>query len=320
VEPTARAALALGGGGARGYAHIGVIQVLAERGVEIVAVAGTSMGAVIGALHATGKLDAYTEWVTELNELDVVRMLDVSITAPGMIRADKVFARMRELIGDARIEDLPIPFTAVATDLLARKAVWFQQGPVEAAVRASVAIPGVFTPLMMNGRVLVDGGLMEPVPVAPTAAAPADVIVAVNLGGERSGVSADAPARETADARPVDEWIERFRRRASSLMDRDIVASVVRRLEAVTPGRDRGDDPGREPYPVGLSRFDVMNQSLEVMQSLVTRYRLAGAPPDVLVTVPKDACRTLDFHRARDMIALGRELAVDALDDAGVGS
>jgi NTE family protein len=316
-----RCALALGAGGARGYAHIGVIEVLEERDIEIVNVAGSSMGALVGGLYAAGKLDAYTDWVTTLSHLDVLRLLDVSLTDPGMIRAEKVFARMRDLLDGVKIEDLPIPFTAVATDLLARKPIWFQRGPVETAVRASIAMPGVFTPLMLNGRVLVDGGLMDPVPVAPTASAHADVTIAVDLGGDRVVSHADAPARETAEERPIEEWTERFRRGAANLFDLDLARALLSRMGGTpTPEHDGGqnvpsaEDEEPEAWPAGLGRFDVMNQSLEAMQRMLTRYRLAGDRPDVLITVPKDACRTLDFHRASDMIALGRELTFAALD------
>ncbi len=317
MEHPVRAALALGSGGARGYAHIGVIEVLEERGVEIVTIAGSSMGALIGGLYAAGKLDGYTEWVRGLTQFDVLRLLDVSLTAPGMIRAEKIFARVHELLDGALIEDLPVPFTAVATDLLARKAVWFQRGPVDAAVRASVAMPGVFTPVMLNGRVLVDGGLMDPVPIGPTASARADVTIAIDLGGERSGSPEGSPARETAEARPVEEWGDRFRRGASNLLDRDVIRTLLSRFGGASATDDDDanavDDP-LDALPAGLGRFDVMNQSLEAMQSVLTRYRMAGNPPDVLVTVPKDACRSLDFHRASDMIEIGRELTVAALD------
>jgi NTE family protein len=211
-----------------------------------------------------------------------------------------------------------VPFTAVATDLLARKAVWFQRGPVEAAVRASIAMPGMFTPVMLNGRLLVDGGMIDPVPVAATASARAAVTIAIDLGGERTGAQEASPARETAEERPVEEWADRFRRGASHLLDRDLVRSLLSRFgsRADTDDASQASDELLETLPAGLSRFDVMNQSLEAMQSVLTRYRLAGDPPDVLVTIPKDACRTLDFHRAADMIALGRDLTTDALDRA----
>ena len=324
MEGRTRAALALGGGGARGYAHIGAIDVLEERGIEIVSVAGTSMGALVGGLFAAGKLDGYTEWVRNLTQFDVLRLLDVSLSAPGVIRAEKIFARVRELVGGAVIEDLPVPFTAVATDLFAQRAVWFQRGPLEVAVRASIAIPGVFTPVMLNGRLLVDGGLMDPLPIAPTASARADVTIAVDLGGERIGSTDVAPVRESAEDRPIDEWLERFRRGASHLLDRELIRSVASRFGGSANSAPVADESAPsagdavEALPAGLSKFDVMNQSLETMQSVLTRYRLAGNPPDVLVTIPRDACRTLDFHRAADMIQLGRTLTVEALDRANL--
>lgn len=320
-----RVALALGSGGARGYAHIGAIQVLEERGFEIVNVAGSSMGAIVGGLYAAGKLDAYTDWATSLSQLDVIRMLDVSLSSPGVLRAEKMFDRVRELLGGSRIEDLPVPFTAVATDLLARKPVWFQEGPVEVAVRASFAIPGLFAPMMLNGRLLVDGGVMDPVPIAPITSARADVTIAIDLGGERGGPYEGAPTRESAEERPFDEWIERFRRSASWLLDRDAIRSLTSRFGSDGGSNEDTDPPAPggapvEELPEGMSKFDLMNQSLDAMQSVLTRYRLAGNPPDILVTVPKDACRTLEVHRAAEMIALGRELIAAALDASDLAS
>ncbi len=330
MERPLKVALALGGGGARGYAHIGAIQVLNERGVEIVTIAGSSMGALVGGLLAAGKLDDYTAWVVGMSQFDVLRMLDLSLSAPGAIRAGKVFARVRELLGDALIEDFPIPFTAVATDLLARREVWFQRGPADIAIRASIAIPGVFTPVLLNGRMLVDGGVMDPIPIAPTASVQADVTIAVSLGGERRGIPDAVPVRESAEDSPAEEWAERFRRGAASLLDRDLVRSWISRFGSGATGNEesRGidmtagieapfDDPDHSTY-ANLGRFDVMNQSLEAMQSVLTRYCLAAHPPDVMVTVPKDACRTVDFHRAREMIELGRALTTETLDASGI--
>jgi NTE family protein len=321
TEPSPpRVSLALGSGGARGYAHIGAIQVLQERGFEIAVVAGSSMGALVGGLHAAGRLEEYTEWALTLNQLDVLRLLDVSLASAGAIRAERMFSRIRDLLGDVLIEDLPVPFTAVATDLVGRREVWFQRGPLDIAIRASIALPGIFTPVMLNGRVLVDGGLMDPVPVAPTAAVPTDVTVAVSLGGERRRGGPDGQTTpETAEPRPVDEWLERFRRGASQVLEKDLAQSLMARFGA-REGAEVPEVPEAEALPAGLGRFDVMNQSLEAMQSVLTGYRLAGFPPDVLVTVPKDACRTLDFHRAESMIALGRELTTRALDQADLGA
>ncbi len=337
AEPR-RVALALGSGGARGYAHIGVIQVVEERGFEIASIAGSSMGAVVGGLRAADKLDAYTTWVRGLRQRDVVRLLDLSLSAPGAIRAEKVVARVRELLDGALIEDLPIPFTAVATDLFARKEVWFQRGPVDTAIRASIAIPGVITPVMLNGRLLADGGVTNPVPIAPTSSSRADVTIGVSLAGESRGPNGGAPVQETAEARPMEEWADRFRAGASQLLDRDVVRSLRGRFGGA-PGPvpiaevdtvDGVEEVDVEPrhgdaaevfgaLPPGMGKFDMMYHSLDAMQSVLIRYRLAGYPPDVLVTVPRDACRSLDFHRANEMIELGRTLTEQALDRAGVG-
>jgi NTE family protein len=314
-------ALALGSGGARGYAHIGAIQVLVERGYEVVSVAGTSMGALVGGLHAAGRLEDYTEWVTALSQRDVLRLLDPSIKAPGAIRADKILSRVSELLGGVRIEDLPVSYTAVATDLLARKEVWFQEGPLDVAIRASIALPSIITPVMLNGRLLADGGLMNPLPIAPTAAANADLTVGVTLSGDADGLVGRPPARESAEARPIEEWVERFRRTAAQVLDRDLVRLVAGRLaggRSTTPGSasEEAEEEVFGTLPPGLRTLDVMELSLDAMQSLVARYRLAGYPPDLLVTVPKNACRTLDFHKAGEMVALGRELTGAALDQA----
>lgn len=317
-------ALALGSGGARGYAHIGVIQVLEERGYSIVGVAGSSMGALIGGLYAAGKLDEFTEWATTLKARDVVRLLDVSMSAPGAIHAEKVLGRVREILGETHIEDMRIPFTAVATDLAAGRSVWFQHGPVDAAIRASIAIPGVITPLVLNGRVLVDGGILDPLPVAPTLSIRADLTIGVSLGAEAR--ENRTPARVGTEPRPVDEWVGRFKRGTAQFLDRETVKSVVSRFggHATDTGLDEvsvdavslavaGVDVGPDVAPK-IGRFEIMGRSLEVVQSALARHQLAVYPPDVLIQVPRKSARSLDFARATEMIAIGRALTEAALD------
>jgi NTE family protein len=321
-------ALALGSGGARGYAHIGVIQVLEARGCEIVAVSGTSMGALVGGLHAAGRLPAYTDWVTGLTGRDVLRLLDPSVRAPGAIRGERILARVADLLDGALIEDLPVPFTAVATDLLARKEVWFQRGPVADAVRASISLPSIFPPVMLNGRLLVDGGLMNPLPLDPMTSAQADLTIAVSLAGDPMAQPGRSLAVESAERRPMEEWLERFRRSTAQVLDRDQRRALTRRLGRGTPAHT--DEPAERPHhespahqrhaetlPPSLGTFDVMELSFDAMQTLVTRYRLASQPPDLVVSVPKNSCRTLDFHKATTMIELGRRLTEEALDRAG---
>ncbi len=172
---------------ARGYAHIGVINELHERGYEIVGVAGSSMGALVGGLHAAGKLDEFAHWAGSLTQRAVLRLLDPSLTSPGVLRAEKILDAVRDILGDVTIESLPIPYTSVATDLIAGKSVWLQRGPLDHAIRASIAIPGIFTPHVLDGRLLADGGILDPLPMAPLSAVNADLTIAVGLSGAIGG-------------------------------------------------------------------------------------------------------------------------------------
>ena len=312
------AAVVLGSGGARGYAHIGALQVILERGFEIVAIAGSSMGALVGGVHAAGCLDEYAAWVTGLRQLDVLRLVDLSLSAGGAIRGEKVFAIVREMVGDMQIQDLPIAFTAVATDLLAHREVWFQEGSLSNAIRASIAIPSLFTPVVSGDQLLVDGALMNPVPILPTLSANADITIAVHLSGEVRRHSPTRPSgplttpvlEDDSDGGPVDA--PGLRQRAARFFDWEAVRAMLSRDE---PG-ERSPPPGVDIADVG--RLDIVNLAYEVMQATLTSYKLAGYPPDVLVAIPKASARTFEFHRAPELIELGRERTEQALTDAGL--
>lgn len=352
-------ALVLGSGGARGYAHIGVIEVLREQGYKIVAISGASMGALIGGMYSAGKLQAYKDWVTGLDQFQLLRLLDFSLGSPGAIRGQKVFGVVQEMLGETRIEDLEIPFTAVATDLLAHQEVWFQEGLLHQAVRASTAIPSVITPVMLHGRVLVDGGLLNPLPIIPTVASYADMIMAVNLSGtdkryanlppleewaslERQKEQAAAgesthdqkvDAGDEADA-SSDEWLEKLKQRASRWFEWDSGSSgdsggrgraqasseeqalaEAQKRHARERGNSNDDARSVSLQELGLGKFDVMNLAIETMQDSLTRYKIAGYPPDILINFPKHVCRSFDYHRAPELIQLGRMLAEDALEE-----
>lgn len=344
-------ALTLGSGGARGYAHIGAIEVLQERGYNIVAISGCSMGALIGGMYAAGKMKDYKDWVTGLGQFDVLKLLDVTFTSVGAIRGDKVFSIVRDILGDTRIEDLPIAYTAVATDLLAHKEIWFQEGPLDRAIRASIAIPSVVTPLVLDGRVLVDGALLNPLPIIPTISAHADLIMAVNLSGED-----ELPRRipdaaftvnedETSD---MDEWVDAIRDKASRWFDWDALKSLTsrkidggespeekisremakkahekekkaRRDEAARVEQEhraskKDDHETIDWDKLGIGKFDVMNLTIETMQSALVQYKIAGYPPDLLINIPKNASRSYDYHKAPELIQLGRQRMAAALD------
>ena len=316
-----RVALALGSGGARGYAHIGVINELHERGHEIVGIAGSSMGALVGGLEAAGKLDEYALWASSLTQRAVLRLLDPSIAAAGVLRAEKILEAVREILGEVTIEELPIPFTSVATDLITGRSVWMQRGAVDDAIRASIAIPGVITPHVLDGRLLADGGILDPIPMAPIAAVSADATIAVSLGGDDPEAQ-----RGEREARPTNDWLNRMWRSTSSLLD----TKTARSLLDTPTGRsvlgrfvDADDASDGEavvevpsvPVVPRLGGFEVMNRTIDIAQAALARHTLAAYPPDLLIEVPRMVCRSLDFHRAEEVIEIGQELASVALNN-----
>jgi NTE family protein len=312
-----RVALCLGSGGARGYAHIGVINELRERGHEIVGISGSSMGALVGGLEAAGKLDEYAAWASSLTQRAVLRLLDPSLTSAGVLRAEKILDAVREIIGEVAIEDLDVPFTAVTTDLIAGTSVWLQRGPVDAAIRASIAIPGVIKPHVLDGRLLADGGILDPLPMAPLAAVNADLKIAVSLGGDDPTQKNQHP-----EPGPTTEILNRMWRSttalldtttARTLLDTPAARTVLSRFANDGVEMDDHDDHTESSVP-RLSGFEVMNRSIDVAQAALMRHTLAAYPPDLLIEVPRSAARSLEFHRADEVIDIGQELAAAALD------
>lgn len=308
-----KVALALGSGGARGYAHIGVIRELEARGYEIVAVSGTSMGALVGGLYCTGAMEEYADWVCSLDYLGVLKLLDVTWEKAGAIRGERVMQAMRDLMGDVNIQDLAIPFTAVAADLHRQKEMWFQAGPLDVAIRASISMPGVFTPVMIKQSVLVDGGILNPVPVSPLQSAnDADLVIAVNVTSDVGTATLEEQLPDYFESKPIEEkkdrpaqkLVEDIRQRAQGLVDRVAWWDDV-----------QDDDKSTAEYRArNWGKFDMIMQSFDVTQASLARYKLAGSPPDLQIDVNKQTISTFDFHRAEPTIELGRRLAKQALD------
>ena len=322
-----RVALALGSGGARGYAHIGVVEALRERGYDIVGIAGSSMGALVGGLQAAGRIDEFANWAKSLTQRTILRLLDPSISAAGVLRAEKILVAVRDILGPVTIEQLSIPYTAVATDLLTGKSVWFQRGPLDEAIRASIAIPGVIAPHEIEGRLLADGGILDPLPMAPLAAVKADLTIAVSLNGS------EAIASRAEEPSVTVEWLNRMVRNTSALLDTTAVRSLLDRptARAVLSRFGSEDADGEQPDGIPdsadnandiraptevpkLGSFEVMNRTIDIAQSALARHTLAAYPPDLLIEVPRSTCRSLEFHRAAEVIAAGRALAEQALD------
>ena len=281
AQPTT-VSLVLGIGGARGLAHIGVIQWLTENGYDIRSIAGSSMGALVGGIYAAGKLEVYAGWVSELERMQVLRLLDPAFGRSGLFKGERLMGVLRKLIGDFDIENLPISFTAVATDLESGEEVWLREGKLFDAIRASIATPLVFTPFRYGGRMLLDGGLVNPVPIAPTLNDKTELTVAVNLNGP---IEPRPPSLKRA---PIPEG-STYRRRIHAFIE------SLRYSKAKTPAV-----PARGILDIALA-------SMEAMQSTVTRLRLAAYSPDVMVEIPRNACGLLEFWRAEELIALGRE-------------
>jgi NTE family protein len=277
-------ALALGAGGAKGLAHIGAIEEIEAQGFEIVAIAGTSMGALIGGVYAMGKLDVYRDWVSTLAKFDVFRMLDWTFSGGGLIKGERIIGTLRELIGDICIQELPISYTAVATDLDREREVWLTRGSLFDAIRASIAIPTVFRPHVIDGRRLLDGALLNPLPVAPLIRDPADYLFAVSMDGPTEA----APTEPQAD--PADEH---RRHRVAEFFDRMM---------------PHGEDKPREP-----GAWELLNQSMDLMQANLSRLRLAAYEPDLLIQLPRNVSTAYEFYRARELIERGRLQARKAL-------
>jgi NTE family protein len=276
--------LVLGSGGARGYAHIGVIEELLAHGYEIKSISGSSMGALIGALYACGKLQVYKEWVLGLDLLDVAKLIDFSFTGTGIIQGNKVFHVIEEIIGDIMIEDLPISFTAVATDLIKQKEVWIQEGRLIDAIRASIAIPTVFTPKKIRERYLIDGGVTNPMPIAPTVSDDTEITIAVNLSAKAAkDYKLHIPKREREKVNGMQEIFFEMAEKAEQLFAREKKSTFEQ-----------------------MDMFDIMGRTIDIMQNTVLDCKMAGYSPDITIGIPNDACGFYEFNKAFEVIELGR--------------
>ncbi len=297
IEPRPSLALALGGGAARGFAHIGVLRTLAAKGIKPDISVGTSIGAVAGGCYAGDALDTFEDWARHLTVRGVLGYLDVSLSGSGLIGGNRLAQRLEAALGNITIEELPLRFAAIATEVRTGHEIWLTHGRLVEALRASYALPGIFPPVRIGGRWLVDGALVNPVPVSAARALGARVVVAVNLNADQFG----------------------------------------RSITVVSHGSDKEDEKEVEPPPPaphGLGRFfsaeralkrqflggagrpglsTVMVDAFNVMQDRITRSRLAGDPPDVSINPRLAGVGWFDFHRADDAIRLGAEATERAI-------
>ena len=270
-------------------AHIGVIKWLEESGYAIQSI----VGALIGGIYAAGKLDAYTGWVRAITKTDVLKLLDITFGRAGLVKGDKIINTLKGLVGDQLIEDLPVSFTAVASDIVNEREVWINKGPLFDAIRASISLPLFFTPFERNGVTLLDGGILNPVPIAPTFYDETDIKIAVNLGG------------------PVDKTLvasaKKIKEKAAPTDIKAKISQFVDSIHVAKPNADSGT----------LGMLDIPDQSFDAMQAAIARQKLAAYPPDITLELPRNLCGTLEFDRADEMIAAGYEVAKEKLADSG---
>ena len=281
-------ALVLGSGGARGTAHIGVIRELEKHGYEISSISGTSMGALVGGIYASGNLDVYETWLCSLSKMEMFNLVDFTLSAKGIIKADKVLKEIQKYIPDQKIEDLPIKFTAVATDLKRREEVVITEGSLFEAIRASISIPFVVTPVLKNETLFVDGGVLNPVPTNRVFRHDGDILIAVN-------VNAHIPNSEaTSDNRDWDQ------------------------LEQLASGKLRGFQkklaklvPTYKKESIGY--FHLIGDTSSLMLSQISKLTLELNPPDLLIEISRQSCGTFDFYKATEVIELGKKVTKESL-------
>jgi NTE family protein len=288
VKP--RIGIALGSGSARGWAHVGVLRALERAGIQADVVCGTSIGALVGAAYAAGKLEALDTWVRGLTWQSVMSLMDFRMASGGLIRGARLVEFFRSRFSDQGIEHLPKAFACVATELTSGREIWLQRGPVIDAVRASVALPGLLTPVVHEERLLVDGGLVNPVPVSLCRALGADLVIGVDLNWDLVGRRNQVPEEVKTEGGPADTGM----------------------LDAIFAKFRMPRELG--PAVQNPSMLDVLTTSLNIMQVRITQSRLAGEPADVMIRPRLSGIAAMDFHRGAVAAAEGERAAGAAIE------
>jgi len=283
-----KAALVLSSGGARGTAHIGVIRELINHGYEISSISGTSMGALVGGVYASGKLDEYESWLCSLSKMDVFNLVDFTLSMHGIIKADRVLKVMQKFIPDQKIEDLPIKFTAVATDLKKGKEVVINEGSLFEAIRASISIPLVIIPVQKNDTLFVDGGVLNPVPVNRVFRRPDDILIAVN-------VNAQIPYQKPTVDDPEWGYFDQLTSGKLSVFQKELAKLV----------------PVNKKENTGY--FNLISKTTGLMLSQISMLTLEMTPPDLLIEISRHSCGVFDFYKAAELIEMGKKATMESL-------
>ncbi len=289
--------IALGSGAAKGWAHIGVLNELANMGINPDKVAGCSIGSVVGAAYAQNKLPELAEWVRSFSSWDVLGLMDLSWRKGGLIGGEKVFDVMQQHIGKLNIEEMNLPFAAVATDLYSGQEIWFQQGRLRHAVRASCSMPGILSPVKIGDRWLVDGAVVNPVPVSLSRAMGVDLVIAVDLYGHRKNRMEQLPVSISSSQAPISKPTT-VTKEQSDIGFMDLLAKGREYVSGLTDKFSLGNK-----HQPGM--LAVMSQSMDILEQRHKRIRLMGDPPEILITPNVADIGTMEFHRAEEAITAG---------------
>jgi NTE family protein len=284
-----KVSLVLSGGGARGIAHIGVIDELEKLDFEIVSITGTSMGALVGGIHSLGKLDEFKTWLFTLDKLKIFKLFDFSFSSQGLIKGDKVINELKKFISDKKIEDLNIFYAAVAVDILNKKEVVFTKGSIFEAIRASIAIPTVFTPVNIENTMLVDGGVLNNIPINHAKRCPDDLLIAVN-------VNADIPPyKPTLLKKEIETKQSNYKKKVKIFQDHLQKNMPVNKNES-------------------LGYFNLINKTISLMTGHIAQTIIEKYPPDILINISRNSCGTFDFYKAEELFEIGRYSAHKTLE------
>ncbi|MBK6265868.1 patatin-like phospholipase family protein [Marivirga sp. S37H4] len=295
-----KVALVLGSGGARGVAHIGVIEALLENNFEITSIAGSSMGAVVGGIFAAGKLDLYKEWVTNFDKIDVFKLLDFTFSLQGFVRGERVFREMSKILGDIQIEEMNIPFSAVASNIRTQKEVIYNKGNLMDALRASCAIPTVMKPVYLKGEEIVDGGVLNPIPINFVSRTNGDILVAVDVNSNIPFIPpTPVTAVEVQENQKYNQFLEEFKLKMKNMWPY----------------------PTKDPSPTGRNNvkkfgyFDLLNRSIDLMQQRITTLQMEKQQPEMVVRVSRESCGTFEFYKSKSLVEAGKNAFESAFKD-----
>ena len=287
-----KVALALGSGGARGLTQIGVIEELEKSDFEIVSISGTSIGSLIGGLYANNHLKEFKKWISNLDESGVFDLVDFTLNRQGFVKGDRVFNEMKKFIPDAKIEELKIPFAAVTADLKSHKEVILTKGNLFDAIRSSVAVPSVLTPVKVGDHLFVDGGVVNPLPITALPKSEAELVIAVNLNAAISSKSLDSLKSQAKEEK---DWVDKIQKQFKKSFRDYILKS----------GKSKSE----------LNYFEIVNSSFDLMQDKLTEIILEKNRPDILVNIPRNIAGTFEFDKAEELIEFGRKEFIKSLKE-----